>query len=64
MNIRRGAVRLFAVGALGLVDVAGAHAQRASENATTAAKDVFGTTVGNESIGIYNSNDVRGFSPI
>jgi len=42
----------------------GAHAQRASENAVTQADDAFGTTIGNEKIGIYNEDDVRGFSPI
>ncbi len=46
------------------VTVDAAFAQRASENAVTAADDAFGTTVGNESIGIYNSFDVRGFSPL
>lgn len=40
------------------------YAQRASENAVTAADDAFGTTVGNETIGIYDSEDVRGFSPL
>jgi len=42
----------------------GAHAQRASENAVTSAEDAFGTTVGNERIGIYSEFDVRGFSPL
>jgi iron complex outermembrane receptor protein len=41
-----------------------ALAQRASENAVTQAEDAFGTTVGNEKIGIYNEDDVRGFSPL
>jgi iron complex outermembrane receptor protein len=41
-----------------------AHAQRAAENAVTQADDAFGTSVGNERIGIYNENNVRGFSPI
>ena len=53
---------LAALSPLMMVD--GAFAQRASENAVTAADDAFGTTVGNESIGIYNSFDVRGFSPL
>lgn len=38
-------------------------AQRTDENAVTAAEDAFGTTVGRESIGIYNDGNVRGFSP-
>ncbi len=41
-----------------------ASAQRAGENAVTAASDAFGTRVGNESIGLYGSGDARGFSPI
>ncbi len=39
-------------------------AQRADENATTQSDDAFGRSVGNESLGIYNLGDVRGFSPI
>ncbi len=38
-------------------------AQRTDENAVTSAEDVFGTTVGHESIGIYDATNVRGFSP-
>ena len=41
-----------------------AVAQRADENAVKAADDAFGTSVGNEKIGLYNAGDVRGFSPI
>ncbi|MBM3513910.1 MAG: TonB-dependent receptor [Alphaproteobacteria bacterium] len=40
-----------------------AVAQRANENAVVMAEDAFGTQVGNESIGLYNAADVRGFSP-
>jgi iron complex outermembrane receptor protein len=40
-----------------------AHAQRADENAVTAADDAFGTKVGSQSIGLYDSEHVRGFSP-
>ena len=40
-----------------------AYAQRAGENAVTSAQDAFGTTVGNEAIGLYSATDVRGFSP-
>ncbi|WP_404478963.1 TonB-dependent receptor domain-containing protein [Novosphingobium sp. BL-52-GroH] len=38
-------------------------AQRASDNAVTAAEDAFGTSIGNESIGLYSPSQVRGFSP-
>lgn len=40
-----------------------ACAQRAGENAVTSAGDAFGTSVGNEQIGLYSSDEVRGFSP-
>ena len=42
----------------------GALAQRTTDNAVTAADDAFGTSIGNEQIGIYNPSDVRGFSPV
>jgi iron complex outermembrane receptor protein len=41
-----------------------AHAQRADDNAVTAAEDAFGATLGEESIGLYSSSQVRGFSPV
>ena len=41
-----------------------AIAQRADENAVKAADDAFGTSVGNEKIGLYSASDVRGFSPV
>ncbi len=37
---------------------------RADENAVRQAEDAFGTSVGRESIGLYNASSVRGFSPI
>jgi iron complex outermembrane recepter protein len=40
-----------------------AYAQRAEDNAVTAAADAFGTTVGNQTIGLYTPNNARGFSP-
>ena len=40
-----------------------AHAQRTSENVVTAAQDAFGTTIGDDSIGLYSSKNARGFSP-
>lgn len=43
---------------------AAAHAQHASENVLTSSEDAFGKTVGVDSIGIYGSDNVRGFSPI
>jgi iron complex outermembrane receptor protein len=41
-----------------------ALAQRASENAISAADDAFGTRVGNESLGLYDVGNARGFSPV
>jgi iron complex outermembrane receptor protein len=40
-----------------------AGAQRADENAVTAASDAFGTAVGNQAIGLYSPSNARGFSP-
>ena len=40
-----------------------AWAQRASDNAVASAQDAFGTSVGNENIGLYSPNNARGFSP-
>ncbi len=39
-----------------------ASAQRADENAAESADDAFGTSIGSESVGIYASGIVRGFS--
>lgn len=41
-----------------------AIAGRADENAMRQAEDAFGTSVGRETIGLYNSSSVRGFSPV
>jgi iron complex outermembrane recepter protein len=40
-----------------------ASAQRVNENPVTAAEDAFGTTVGSQTIGLYDAQNVRGFSP-
>lgn len=40
-----------------------AFAQRATENVVATAQDAFGTSIGNESIGLYSQTDARGFSP-
>lgn len=54
----------LSVAVIALLASAPAWAQRTDDNATKAAEDAFGTSVGDESIGIYNPYDVRGFSPI
>lgn len=41
-----------------------ALAQRADDNAVTEAEDAFGVTIGDESIGLYSTSSVRGFSPV
>ncbi len=41
-----------------------ALAQRADDNAVNSADDAFGTSVGNEDIGLYNPFEVRGFSAV
>lgn len=40
-----------------------AAAQRAEEDVLTSAEDAFGTTVGGETIGLYDASNARGFSP-
>ena len=54
---------LFPLGLL-LDLVAPAAAQRAGENAVRAADDAFGTSVGNERVGLYSPFGARGFSPV
>ncbi len=39
-------------------------AQRTQDNVVTSAGDAFGVAVGNEKIGLYNNDEVRGFNPI
>ncbi len=41
-----------------------AHAQRTRENAVTSASDAFGSSVGNERVGLYNPGQARGFNPL
>src|ERR1044071_8223494 len=55
---------LPALTALAVLFAQPVSAQRAEENVTTGSEDAFGRSIGNESIGIYNEGDVRGFSPI
>ncbi|MCI4591076.1 TonB-dependent receptor [Sphingobium sp. BYY-5] len=54
--------RLLALSAASVADPV--IAQRADDNAVTAAEDAFGTSIGNETIGLYSSSQVRGFSPV
>jgi iron complex outermembrane receptor protein len=57
-------LRSVSITALLLGSATPALAQRTDENAVRAAGDAFGTSVGNERIGLYNAGDVRGFSPV
>lgn len=42
---------------------AAAHAAPDADNAVETAEDAFGTSTGHETIGVYDENNVRGFSP-
>jgi iron complex outermembrane recepter protein len=46
-----------------LAAAAAACAQRADENAVTAAQDAFGTSIGFQNVGLYSPVDARGFNP-
>ncbi len=50
--------------AASLACISAAHAQRVTDNAAAGAEDAFGTSIGNERVGLYSGNDVRGFSPV
>src|SRR6267154_1774217 len=52
---------IFAIAALASASLA--QAQRADENAVTAASDAFGTVVGTQTIGLYSPTNARGFNP-
>lgn len=56
-------LRSVSVTAILFASTSPALGQRADENVVTAADDAFGTSVGNEKIGLYSATDVRGFSP-
>src|SRR5882724_7319883 len=50
--------------ALALTNPMQARAQRADENAIVAASDAFGTSVGQQNIGLYSPTNARGFNPM
>ena len=58
----RSSLHWFGLACVGLASDP-ALAQRTGENALRSAEDAFGTSIGSESIGLYSSSDVRGFSP-
>lgn len=57
------AVSCFPWAALALFVAPASHAQHASDNPVISAEDAFGLTLGTETIGLYTSQSVRGFSP-
>jgi len=57
-------LRSVSLAAIMIAAATPAWAQRTNENAVRAAGDAFGTSVGNERIGLYNVGEVRGFSPV
>jgi iron complex outermembrane receptor protein len=63
-NVKLSQARLLAVGVILASTSSFALAQKTTDNAISQAKDAFGTTVGNERTGLYNTEDVRGFSPV
>jgi len=58
------AARLAGAAILAIATAAPAAAQRSGENAAKSADDAFGTSVGNERVGLYNPFNARGFSPV
>jgi len=61
--LRLTAARIALLSVATVAIAAPAAAQRTGENAVTSADDAFGTSVGNETIGLYNIGEVRGFNP-
>ncbi|MDB6084691.1 MAG: tonB dependent receptor family protein, partial [Gammaproteobacteria bacterium] len=55
-------IPVFVVG-ISLILASPTDAQRAKDNAVTAASDAFGTVVGNQTVGLYSPTNARGFSP-
>jgi iron complex outermembrane receptor protein len=47
-----------------LATAAPALGQRTGENAVSSAQDAFGSSVGNERVGLYSPGSARGFSPV
>lgn len=54
----------WALGLIAATATGAVQAQRTDDNAVTAAEDAFGATLGNETIGLYSTKQVRGFSPV
>jgi iron complex outermembrane receptor protein len=57
-------LRSVSAAAILLASATPALAQRTGENAVASAQDAFGTSVGNERVGLYFPQSARGFSPV
>jgi iron complex outermembrane receptor protein len=57
-------LRSVSLTAILLASATPASGQRANENAVASAQDAFGTSVGNERVGLYFPQSARGFSPV
>src|SRR5918992_246054 len=57
-------LRSVSVTAILLASATPAWGQRTGENAVASAQDAFGTSVGNERVGLYFPQSARGFSPV
>lgn len=55
---------MIAAAALAALSDGAFAAQRSGEDVLESAEDAFGTTVGGETIGLYNALSARGFSPV
>jgi iron complex outermembrane receptor protein len=62
-RLRGNSLGVFLLAAAAILPAVPARAQRANENAITAASDAFGTVVGSQTIGLYSPTNARGFSP-
>jgi iron complex outermembrane receptor protein len=58
----RSAIALF-LGIFALTSTPVASAQHVADNAVVSAQDAFGLTIGTDSLGLYDTYKVRGFSP-
>jgi hypothetical protein len=57
-------LRSAGLAAIAIASATPASAQRTGENAVASAQDAFGTSVGNERVGLYFPQSARGFSPV
>ena len=72
MPLRRGKALIFSLVAAAALPIAQSISgptpaiaeRRSEENAVTSAEDAFGFAAGREQLGLYGSQDVRGFSPL